>query len=168
MRILALALALAIALSLPSAGLAQDEAAPAPTPTSPRYQWHTVADGVMRVDTETGAMDLCSSEGTGEGWGCTEVSPATRSSGTPDAEVAELRSALEEAREERDRLRAALADIAAAAGAAAGEVEGPNRTLAERTRREIDEAIGVTDYALRRLMELYRGLEGEDAASPAQ
>lgn len=137
---------------------------------SGRYQMQPTQDGVLRLDTHTGALALCT--GRADDWRCTDVVPADGAAADAtrpnesDAAIARLRA-------ERDRLRAQLNEIARIAGASqagagsqsadrdaaqldGAQLDGAALDGAQEAKREIDEALEVTDYALRRFRDLYR------------
>jgi hypothetical protein len=69
-----------------------------------RYALSPVADGVIRLDTRTGAVSTCSN--TGAGWACHAV-PDERAA--LDAEIGRLQTENERSRAELEKLKAELA-----------------------------------------------------------
>ena len=69
-----------------------------------RYTLSPVADGVIRLDTRTGAVSICSSSGAG--WACYSV-PDERVA--LDAEIGRLQADNEKSRDELEKLKAELA-----------------------------------------------------------
>lgn len=124
-----------------------------------RYQMERVDGGVLRIDTLTGAIDLC--RGIGSAWRCERVVDGPEgafrgAAGGNEADVKRLEA-------ERDRLLAVLAEIAALAEAAVSDKPTPpgRPGIAFKTRRDIDEAIAVTDYAVRRFRDLVETLSAD-------
>lgn len=68
-----------------------------------RYTISPVADGVIRLDTRTGAVSICNN--TGAGWACYAV-PDERAA--LDAEIGRLQAENERSRTELDKLKAEL------------------------------------------------------------
>jgi hypothetical protein len=157
MRVLALSLTGFLAIS--PAALGQQ-------PTD-RFQIEETAEGVLRLDRVTGAVDVCN-VGDG-GWECENVvAPAS----PPERDIADTQAwrdlVAEKARleEEVARLERRLAMIAAlVADADPAAMEPDDDTLTDTARREIDRAVEVTDYAVRRFGDLFRSLTEEDGAA---
>jgi hypothetical protein len=97
-----------LAVCLASAGGAVAQAAP--DTENGRYALSPIADGVLRLDTRTGAVSTCSNSGAG--WACYAV-PDERSAF--DAEIGRLQS-------ENEKLRA---DIASREPTVTGKIEEP-------------------------------------------
>jgi len=156
MRVLALSLAGLVAIA--PAALAQQ-------PTD-RFQIEETAEGVLRLDRVTGAVDVCTIGDAG--WDCeTVVAPAP----PPRRDIADTQAwrdlSAENARLEAEvaRLERRLGMIAAlVAGIDPETVEARDDTLGNAARREIDRAVDVTDYAVRRFGELFRALTDESSA----
>ena len=79
-------------------------AQPMPDGENGRYVLSSIADGVIRLDTRTGAVSTCSNTGTG--WACYAV-PDERAA--LDAEIGRLQAENERSRAELEKLRAELA-----------------------------------------------------------
>ena len=129
-----------------------------------RFQIEPMGDGVLRLDRTTGAVEMCA-----EGEPLLDcrivVEPVSVEDGPTIAE-ADLIAENQRLSEEVAALRERLARIAALAGevdaeAVGDEEPGPFVTTA---RREIDEALELTDYALRRFRDLYKSLTEEPAS----
>jgi hypothetical protein len=153
-----LAAAVLAALLVPSAALAQ-----AP---SDRFQIERTEEGVLRLDRVTGAVDVCTMEN--EGWACDSVVPPaappsealadTDAWRTLQAENARLAEELQRLERRLGMIAALVADVDAAADAPPGAGD-----FTEDARRQIDRAVDVTDYAVRRFADLFRSF-GEDGA----
>jgi hypothetical protein len=87
---------LAAGACLPGSARAADD--PAPDADKGRYTMSTTADGVVRLDTRTGAVSICNNAG-GSGWACYAV-PDERAA--LDAEIGRLQA-------ENERLKGQLA-----------------------------------------------------------
>lgn len=157
MRIVALSLAALVVLGSP--GLAQ-----APTD---RFQIEETSEGVLRLDRVTGAVDVCRLGDAG--WDCESVVPAAAEPARDPTDTSAWRNLTAEnarLKEEVARLERRLAMIAAlveGADAEGAEAAGDDEDLTAAARREIDRAVDITDYAVRRFGELFRSL-GEDTA----
>ena len=92
------------------AGIGPAGAEPMPDRENGRYTMQPSGDGVIRLDTRTGAVSNCSD--LGAGWACYEVPDERKAL---DEEIGRLRA-------ENDRLKAQLA---ARDGAEAGKIEQP-------------------------------------------
>src|ERR1700677_764228 len=77
---------------------------PMPEAENGRYALSPVTDGVIRLDTRTGAVSTCSN--TGAGWACYSV-PDERAA--LDAEIGRLQADNERAKTELEKLKAELA-----------------------------------------------------------
>lgn len=150
----------------------------------PRYQMKETGDGYLRLDNETGAVSHC--RRISADWSCT-ITPDERR--TLEAELRTLREEQQELQIENKRLRTFLRDLAIRADRAAAApgrlpagsgastdasqeeqptARAPSATdrdgdgdFAEEAKRDIDQALDVTDYALRRLFGTFRDLEDE-------
>lgn len=128
-----------------------------------RFQIVETADGVLRLDRVTGAVDLCTLGDAG--WDCESVVEAAA---TPSRDVTETGAwrdlTAENARlkEEVARLERRLAMIAALVEGIEPKPASEGDTV-EDARREIDRAVEVTGYALRSFRDLIRALEEEEA-----
>jgi hypothetical protein len=118
-----LALALATILSLCGAVLAQ---------TSSRFSFQPVDGGLMRLDSETGHVSLCTKAG--DGFACRSV--------------ADDRAAMQE---EIDRLKRENEQLRQA-----GVKAPPGGGLKLPSEEEIDKAMGVFEKMMRRMMRTFR------------
>lgn len=167
MRTAMLVLACLAVLAAPVAAPAQKRLA---TP-DPRYRLEQVEDGYLRLDTVTGLTSHCRRQGSN--WVCT-VADDERAA--LEAELDALRADNKRLTGEIARARGALRRIAATADAASREAQADGRSgrgearrparreeseVPEGARREIDSALAVTEYAVRRLFRTFRDLEQE-------
>lgn len=166
-----------IMIAAPSVG-AQERRLDTP---EPRYGMTEIEDGYLRLDRETGEVSHC--RRSSSGWSCTATPDARRAL---EQEIAELREERQALRRENARLRAALRDVALSADRAVRTVDavadgdahgGAGRddpssarrardgdgddTLPDEAKRDIDRALDVTAYAVRRLFETFQDLEDE-------
>lgn len=141
-----------------------------------RFTIERVSDGIMRLDRLTGAVTVCRETPTS--YNCETLVEATDATSSDDAvERSDLVAQNERLRAANLELRQRLARIAdlaaqdglsgvvAPRGERAGEAAVASTSAegaAARARREIDEAVEVTDYALRRFLELYRAFVAEE------
>lgn len=145
-----------------------------------RYQLQESGPNVLRLDRETGEIASCS-PGEGARWSCETLVAAAApsepegSSDLADADassepesrsdlVAENRRLTARVAELEDRL-AQVAAVAASADVPTTDAR-PAQTSGfdvEQTRREIDQAVEVTDYAVRRFRDLVEALTADDA-----
>jgi len=157
MRTFALFLVALVALSTAASGQA---------PTD-RFQIEEFAEGVLRLDRVTGALDLCSLGDAG--WDCepvVEPAPDPERNVTETTAWRELTAENARLEEEVARLERRLAMIAALVEDVEAEAAADDG-LTEAARREIDRAVEVTDYAVRRFADLFRSLT-EEEADPAR
>jgi len=132
-----------------------------------RFQIEPMEEGVLRLDRQTGAVDECIVSG--EGWSCDTVLPAP----TPNEAVTDTQAwrnlTAENARLESEvrQLQRRLKMIAALAGEpgdATADAAESEALMPQTARREIDRAVEVTDYAVRRFRDLFRSLAAKDTA----
>jgi hypothetical protein len=97
-------LAAALAVGLAGAGSTLTQAA-MPDTENGRYALSPAADGVLRLDTRTGAVSTCSNSGAG--WACYAV-PDERTA--LDAEIGRLQADNDRLQAESDKLKAQLAE----------------------------------------------------------
>jgi hypothetical protein len=148
------ALAAALVIYLGSFGIAK--AQPAPDMEKGRYALSPVADGVIRLDTRTGAVSTCNNSGAG--WACYAV-PDERAA--LDAEIGRLQS-------DNEKLKAQLA---AREPTVTGKIDEPlpktdslkpaPKADAERkieiplpSDRDMDRVMSFLEQAWRRLVEM--------------
>jgi hypothetical protein len=130
-----------------------------------RYALSPVADGVVRLDTRTGAVSTCSNNGAG--WACYSV-PDERAA--LDAEIGRLQAENEKFKAELEKLRA---DLASREPAATGKIDEalpksdslkkaePNAADSARkieiplpSDRDMDRVMSFLEQAWRRLVEI--------------
>ena len=130
-----------------------------------RYALSPVADGVIRLDTRTGAVSICTDAGTG--WACYAV-PDERAA--LDAEIGRLQADNERSKTELEKLRA---ELAAREPTVTGKIEEPlpktdslkkgEPKVAEGERkieiplpsdRDMDRMMSFLEQAWRRLVEM--------------
>jgi hypothetical protein len=130
-----------------------------------RYALSPVADGVIRLDTRTGAVSTCSN--TGAGWACYAV-PDERAA--LDAEIGRLLADNERSKSELEKLKA---ELAAREPTVTGKIEEPlpktdslrkpEPKVAEGERkieiplpsdRDMDRVMSFLEQAWRRLVEM--------------
>ena len=130
-----------------------------------RYTLSPVADGVIRLDTRTGAVSICSSSGAG--WACYSV-PDERAA--LDAEIGRLQADNEKSRAELEKLKA---ELAAREPTVTGKIDEPlpktdslkkaEPKVAEGERkieiplpsdRDMDRVMSFLEQAWRRLVEM--------------
>jgi hypothetical protein len=108
---------ISIALALCLAGASGAFAGAGPDSENGRYALSPIADGVLRLDTRTGAVSTCSNSGSG--WACYAV-PDER--GAMDAEIGRLRAENEKLKADSEKLKAQLAEREPTV---AGKIEEP-------------------------------------------
>lgn len=153
------------ALGFAAAVLATPAAAEPLPESDARFQIERLEEGFLRLDKQTGAVEMCVE---GEpAFACREVMspPEEPSSSAPIptdllAEVQTLRTEVAELRR-RLNMIAALAGDGAQAEASAATATAIARTpnIPAQTRRDIDQALDVTDYTIRRFIDLFSSLE---------
>jgi hypothetical protein len=130
-----------------------------------RYSLSPIADGVLRLDTRTGAVSTCNSGSTG--WACYAV-PDERAA--YDAEIGRLQAENEKSKAEVERLKAELASRAPVAEGKTDEalpksdsLKKPEPKVAEGERkieiplpseRDMDRVMSFLEQAWRRLVEM--------------
>ncbi|WP_299806301.1 hypothetical protein [Tardiphaga sp.] len=122
-----------------------------------RYSLSPIADGVVRLDTRTGAVSTCSDKG--DGWACTII-PDERAA--YDAEIGRLQS-------QKDALKAELAQRESSAAGKAGKTDEAlpkqdslkPKAEAERkieiplpSDRDIDRVMSFVENAWRKLVDI--------------
>jgi hypothetical protein len=108
-----------------------------------RYALSPIPDGVIRLDTRTGAVSTCSNGGAG--WACYAV-PDERAA--YDAEIGRLQAENEKSRAEVERLKAELASRPATA-------EGERKIeIPLPSDRDMDRVMSFLEQAWRRLVEM--------------
>ncbi|MGD0851046.1 hypothetical protein [Bradyrhizobium sp.] len=151
--------------SLVVGGIGSAAAQSMPDGENGRYALSPVADGVIRLDTRTGAVSTCSN--TGAGWACYSV-PDERAA--LDAEIGRLQADNERAKTELEKLKA---DLAARDPVVTGKIEEAlpktdslkkaDPKLAEGERRieiplpsdrDVDRVMSFLEQAWRRLVEM--------------
>ena len=152
----------ALALSLALSSLAVF--GPVHAQDDPRFQIERVGEDVLRLDRETGEVQLCArAQPT---YACRTVVEATSREATAapaSGEILEENNAL---RAENRALKEKLSMIAAIVEGAdtATEAGGLRSTeFASDARRDIDQAVEVTDYAVRRFRDLLKSFDADPA-----
>lgn len=156
--ILTLAFGLLAGLCVDLGGIDAAAATSAPDTDNGRYALSPVADGILRLDTRTGAVSSCSNSGSG--WTCTVM---------PD-ERAALDDAIGRLQADNERLKAELLARQAAAAQKVDEQPPPADSLKKAepklednagrieiplpADRDIDRAMSVLEQAWRRLVEM--------------
>ena len=147
------------------AGTGQALAGPMPESENGRYALSPAGDGVLRLDTRTGAISTCSNSGAG--WACYAV-PDERAA--MDAEIGRLQADNERLKADNDKLKAELAEREPTV---AGKIEEPlpksvslkksEPKVAEGERkieiplpsdRDMDRMMSFLERAWRRLIEM--------------
>jgi hypothetical protein len=137
----------------PPAPSAQDNPVPAPAGPAPRYSFHRVEDGFLRLDTQTGQVTLCSAHAVG--WACQAV-PEERTA--LEQEIERLRDQVEHLRQEIATLRPPQpprppADLTPRSDQGGG--------LKMPTDEDIARARAAVENAWRRLMEMMKNLQDD-------
>ena len=130
-----------------------------------RYALSPIPDGVIRLDTRSGAVSTCSNSGSG--WACYVV-PDERAA--YDAEIGRLQAENEKSKAEEERLKAELASRAPAAESKTDEAlpksdslkkAEPKAVESERkieiplpSDRDMDRVMSFLEQAWRRLVEM--------------
>ena len=154
-----------IVLAICLAGAGQALAGPMPETENGRYALSPAGDGVLRLDTRTGAVSTCNNSGAG--WACYTV-PDERAA--MDSEIGRLQSDIVRLQAENERLKSQLASREPAAP---GKIEEPlpksdslkpaEPKAAEGGRRieiplpsdrDMDRMMSFLERAWRRLMEM--------------
>jgi hypothetical protein len=173
------AMTLISGLGFAAAGVGSAAAQSPPDAEKGRYALSPVADGVVRLDTRTGAVSTCSNGGTG--WACYSV-PDERAA--LDAEIGRLQADNERSKTELEKSRTELekskteleklkVELAAREPAAGGKIEEalpktdslkkPEPKVAEGQRRieiplpsdrDMDRVMSFLEQAWRRLVEM--------------
>ncbi len=157
----AAALALAVCGAGTAAALAQDA-------SDGRFQIERVGEDLLRLDRATGLVELCVVAT--PTFVCREVVAAAPplEEGTASPASGEILSENQALKLENARLKRRLAMIAALVADSA-EPEALPTTLRAvlplDARREIDEALDVTTYAVRRFSDLFKSLTEDDKAA---
>jgi hypothetical protein len=155
---------IALVASIPG-GIVSVAAQSMPDGENGRYTLSPVADGVIRLDTRTGAVSICSSSG--GGWACYSV-PDERAA--LDAEIGRLQADNEKSRAELETLKA---ELAAREPTVTGKIDEPlpktdslkkaEPKVAEGERkieiplpsdRDMDRVMSFLEQAWRRLVEM--------------
>ncbi len=167
-RAVELTAAFALMLILAGAGCAMAQSTP--DNENGRYALSPVPDGVIRLDTRTGAVSTCSNSGAG--WACYAV-PDERAA--YDAEIGRLQAENEKSKAEVERLTAELASRPAVADDKTAEalpksdsLKKPEPKAAEGERkieiplpsdRDMDRVVSFLEQAWRRLVEMAKGMQ---------
>ncbi|MCK1638775.1 hypothetical protein IVA95_14455 [Bradyrhizobium sp. 157] len=154
-----------IMLAVCLAGAGQALAGPMPETENGRYALSPAGDGVLRLDTRTGAVSTCNNSGAG--WACYAV-PDERAA--MDVEIGRLQADIVRLQAENERLKA---DLASREPTVSGKVEEPlpksdslkpgEPKVAEGERkieiplpsdRDLDRMVSFLERAWRRLIEM--------------
>src|SRR4051794_23343013 len=152
-----------IVLAICLAGSGQALAGALPETENGRYALSPTADGVLRLDTRTGAISTCNNSGAG--WACYAV-PDERAA--MDNEIGRLQDDMTRLQVENERLKA---DLASREPTVAGKIEEPlpksdslkpaEPKVAERkieiplpSDRDMDRVMSFVESAWRRLIEM--------------
>jgi hypothetical protein len=154
-----------VVLAVCLAGAGQALAGPMPETENGRYALSPAGDGVLRLDTRTGAISTCNNSGAG--WACYAV-PDERAA--MDAEIGRLQADNERHKADNEKLKAELAERAPTV---AGKIEEPlpksdslkkgEPKVAEGERkieiplpsdRDMDRMMSFLEQAWRRLIEM--------------
>ena len=152
-------------LALGLTGCGHALAGPMPETENGRYALSPTGDGVLRLDTRTGAVSTCNNSGAG--WACYAV-PDER--GAMDAEIGRLQADNERLKADNEKLKAQIAEREPTV---AGKIEEPlpksdslkksEPKVAEGERkieiplpsdRDMDRMMSFLERALRRLIEM--------------
>ncbi len=129
-----------------------------------RYALSSVADGIVRLDTRTGAVSTCSNSGSG--WACYAV-PDERAA--YDAEIGRLQAENEKSKSEVEKLKTELAARPVAEGKTdealpkSDSLKKPEPKVAENPRkieiplpsdRDVDRVMSFLEQAWRRLVDM--------------
>jgi len=117
--------------------------------TSGRFAMHKTDDGMLRLDTQTGAVSLCTLRDAT--WSCSRV--ADDSAGT-DTTIVELRAENRKLKDEVERLKADLDTRQDAL------LDAPRRSIP--SDRELDQAFGFVEGILKRFKKLVEGLDDRE------
>ena len=147
------------------AGTGSAVAQSVPDSENGRYVLSPIPDGVIRLDTRTGAVSTCSNGGSG--WACYSVPDERKAF---DEEIGRLQTENEKSRAELDKLKAELAARAPIAEGKSGEAlpksdslktPGPKVAEGERrieiplpSERDMDRVMSFLEQAWRRLVEM--------------
>jgi hypothetical protein len=154
-----------IMLAVCLAGAGQALAGPMPETENGRYALSPAGDGVLRLDTRTGAVSTCNNSGAG--WACYAV-PDERAA--MDVEIGRLQADIVRLQAENERLKA---DLASREPTVSGKIEEPlpksdslkpgEPKVAEGERkieiplpsdRDLDRMVSFLERAWRRLIEM--------------
>ena len=130
------------------------EAAPAYEPTVGRFSMTPVDNGILRLDTATGAVSICKAKG--EDWVCTL---AADERAAYEEEVGRLL-------EEKDKLADRIAELeagSAKSGSTKDETWVPRTfsdvPLSDKEEKELDRVLGLTEKAMRGFIGLAKTLK---------
>jgi len=131
------------------------QAQPAPDTENGRYTFSAVADGMLRLDTRTGAVSICARKDTG--WACTSV-PDERQA--LESEIARLQ------RENGSLKKEMLARGLPLPGGVASAPSSPQRELNLKvplpSDAEIDRVMSAFEKMWRRLIDMVQRTPGSD------
>jgi hypothetical protein len=130
--------------------------APAATVPAPRYSFHRVEDGFLRLDTQTGEVTLCSAHAVG--WAC-EAVPEERTA--LEQEIERLRDQIDHLRQEIATLRASPSLSPPRPPADLTPKSGQGGGLKMPSDEDIARARAAVENAWRRLMEMMKNLQDD-------
>ncbi|MCF3934731.1 hypothetical protein L1787_15115 [Acuticoccus sp. M5D2P5] len=137
-------------------------ASPAFAETAERFQIVPVGETVLRLDRVTGAIELCA-EADGGAWRCNEVvAPVPLSRGEAATALADENASLKARVTELERRLNEIGALVEGYDADKAADEAASVRLRSEARRGIDEAIDVTEYAVRRFRNLYDALTSDE------
>lgn len=137
------------------------EAQSSPDSENGRFALSPIPDGVVRLDTRTGAVSTCSNNG--GGWACYAVPDERKAF---DEEIGRLQAEISRAKAEVDRLKAELASRAPGDDETLSKPDAPKKAepkVAEGERkieiplpseRDMDRVMTFLEQAWRRLVEM--------------
>ena len=118
-------------------------AAPAAAQTAGRFTFQPVDGGLMRLDTETGQVSLCTKAG--DSYACRSVAD----------DRAAMMDEIERLKRDNEQLRQA-----------AGKAQGPAAKLQIPSEEEIDKAMGLVETLMRRMLRTFRDEAPQPQSEP--
>ena len=131
------------------------QAQPAPDSENGRYTFSQVADGMLRLDTRTGAVSICAKKDAG--WACNSV-PDERAA--LENEIARLQS--ENGALKKEMLAHGLSLPGGVASAPAGSQRELNLKVPLPSDAEIDRVMSAFERMWRRLQDMVQKTPGSD------
>lgn len=157
------AFSLSSAVLIVSLGIVSASAEPLPDGENGRYTLSAVKDGIVRLDTRTGAVSACTDSG--NGWAC-RVVPDERAA--LDAEIGRLQG-------ENEALKARLAANASPSDKTAGALQQPNKDGERKIEipkieiplpsdRDLDRVMNSVERTWRRLVDMAHRLQRDSGS----